>query len=298
MNQQKITCFLAVARTLSFSKAARELYMSQSTVTYQIQSLERELKIALFCRSTTSVSLTDAGKMFLTDAEKLHETYQKIEQDMKRFRDKRPFTFAIPPTMILFCGSEFRALFQELEQMSDHPVRRIVIRDAMKSMMEVLEGRLDFMIMDTNFFQPWRKQLTITPLYRTGQMVILSVDHPLYAKEEIRLEDLVGETVFLSEEDPCFLPQVKNVLLYRGIPVTYQTMSSYQLLLPFIEMNQGISFTTIVFPVPERVGFRTVHLGVDSEISICSASVNPAPEIPLFADAVQRFFGNFSHEKY
>ncbi|MCD8012378.1 MAG: LysR family transcriptional regulator [Lachnospiraceae bacterium] len=289
MNQQKISCFLAVAETLSFSKAARKLYMSQSTVTYQIQSLEHELQIDLFCRNTTSVSLTGAGQIFLKDAKKLNEMYLRIEQNMKQIRDRRPFTFAVMPSMILFEGDRLRSLIRELEQLSEHPVETIVVQDTQKSMMEILEGRIDFLFIGREFCEPWARQLKIVPLYNSRLFVMLSSSHPLAVLEEIGSKDLEGETVFLSDEDPCFFPVIKNTLLCRGISVSYRTLQSYQILLPFVEMNQGISFTVSRFPVPESVCFRPVSLGVNIQISLCAAASNPAPEIAMFADAVQRF---------
>lgn len=65
MNFRQIDCFLAVARTLSFSDAAKELYLSQSTVSAQILSLEKELEISLIDRDQHHVRLTKAGEYLM-----------------------------------------------------------------------------------------------------------------------------------------------------------------------------------------------------------------------------------------
>lgn len=57
----QLKCFSAVARSLNFSRAAETLYISQSALSQQIQSLEQELGTPLFNRSKRSVSLTPAG---------------------------------------------------------------------------------------------------------------------------------------------------------------------------------------------------------------------------------------------
>lgn len=60
MLQQRIQTFLEVANCLSFSTAARNLYISQQAVTKQIASLEQELGLRLFYRTTRQVTLTPA----------------------------------------------------------------------------------------------------------------------------------------------------------------------------------------------------------------------------------------------
>src|SRR5699024_7991364 len=60
----RIEIFCAVARNISFSKAAEECHVAQSAVSQQIRAMEEELGFALFERSTRRVSFTDAGQSF------------------------------------------------------------------------------------------------------------------------------------------------------------------------------------------------------------------------------------------
>ena len=68
MNTFQLTCFLTVAETLSFAKAAKHLNVTQPAVTHQIHSLEEELNAQLFKRTTRSVEITQKGLIFLNDA--------------------------------------------------------------------------------------------------------------------------------------------------------------------------------------------------------------------------------------
>ena len=65
MNTMQLSCFVEVAGTLSFSKAANNLHVSQPTVSHQVKSLEDELGVALLARSTRTVRLTEEGHAFL-----------------------------------------------------------------------------------------------------------------------------------------------------------------------------------------------------------------------------------------
>lgn len=68
MTIDNLKCFILVAENLSFARAAEALYISQPAVTKQINSLEHELGVTLFIRSTRHVELTPAGMSFYKDA--------------------------------------------------------------------------------------------------------------------------------------------------------------------------------------------------------------------------------------
>lgn len=71
MEIRQLEGFVLLAETLSFSKAAELLYISQSTLSKQIAALETELDIDLFIRDTHSVQLTETGKDFLKSAQQI-----------------------------------------------------------------------------------------------------------------------------------------------------------------------------------------------------------------------------------
>ena len=71
MKLDRIEIFCAVARNMSFTKAAEECGVAQSAISMQIKALEDELGFPLFERSTRKVSFTDAGQSFYVDCIKL-----------------------------------------------------------------------------------------------------------------------------------------------------------------------------------------------------------------------------------
>ncbi len=70
MELRQLKYFVKVAELLSFSKAAKVLYITQSTLSQQIKQLEDELDMALLYRNNHKVSLTEAGEAFLEGAKK------------------------------------------------------------------------------------------------------------------------------------------------------------------------------------------------------------------------------------
>lgn len=80
----------------SFSKAARELYLTQPTISAHISSLEKELNVRLFVRNTKEVSLSDNGKDLYKYAKQMVDLQGKIEEHfgMKKDSGKHCITIA------------------------------------------------------------------------------------------------------------------------------------------------------------------------------------------------------------
>ena len=65
MDIRAIQCFIALAETLHFTKAAERLYLSQPTLSRQISELEKEIGYPLVMRTTRNVVLTEVGELCL-----------------------------------------------------------------------------------------------------------------------------------------------------------------------------------------------------------------------------------------
>lgn len=71
MNTKQLECFIQAAEILNFSIAAKRLYITQPSVTHQIQMLEDELGVKLFKREKKRVTLTTEGSIFYKDAQEI-----------------------------------------------------------------------------------------------------------------------------------------------------------------------------------------------------------------------------------
>ena len=71
MTLQQIEYVLAVARTGSFSKAADECFVTQPTLSVQVQKLEKELGVLLLDRSRKPVEATEVGRLFVSKGKDL-----------------------------------------------------------------------------------------------------------------------------------------------------------------------------------------------------------------------------------
>lgn len=127
MNTFQLSCFLQVAETLNFARAAEILHVTQPAVTQQIHSLEKELGVQLFHRTTRTVKLTQAGAAFLSDAQQI---VSLAERAVRRFAAPEPDTVR---TVSIGCTSaaEQRLLVPALRSVrlaepTFHPQLRII----------------------------------------------------------------------------------------------------------------------------------------------------------------------------
>ncbi len=87
MDFKQLEAFITVSRLKSFSKAANAIYLSQPTISSHISSLERELKIQLFDRTSKEVNLTPAGRSFLQYANDIINTKNNAITDISNFNN-------------------------------------------------------------------------------------------------------------------------------------------------------------------------------------------------------------------
>lgn len=84
MNISTLKYFVTLAETLNFTKAARQHYIAQTTMSRQLAGLENELGVKLIERTTSSVALTDAGRIFLKDVTRILSDYERALDNINR----------------------------------------------------------------------------------------------------------------------------------------------------------------------------------------------------------------------
>jgi DNA-binding transcriptional LysR family regulator len=139
---REIESFVAVADHLNFTRAARQLHLSQPPLTRHIQALEEKLNCRLLDRNTHAVSLTPAGQIFLEDARALLAHLDRAGEALRRVQ--RGETWRL---RLAFVGALLDARLVHLVQRfrRDHPQCQVDLSDLppAEQMKEIEAGRLD-----------------------------------------------------------------------------------------------------------------------------------------------------------
>ena len=85
----RLKVFYTVAKRLSFTKAATELFITQPAISKHIQELEEQYKIKLFDRNGSKIALTTAGEILLKHTKNIFEVYREINFDMSTLINQR-----------------------------------------------------------------------------------------------------------------------------------------------------------------------------------------------------------------
>lgn len=88
MDIKQLEAFVAVAKKQSFSKAAKDLYLSQPTISSHIQNLENEMQTSLFNRNSKSITLTDSGHILFNHAIAILNDCKRAINDIKDYQGK------------------------------------------------------------------------------------------------------------------------------------------------------------------------------------------------------------------
>jgi DNA-binding transcriptional LysR family regulator len=115
MEIRQIQYFLSIVETGSFSEAADEHYISQSSLSKKIIALEKELGVPLFDRSKRQVFLTVAGEVFLEHARKINVAYKAMIVDLNGYTpDSDSFSIAAIPVIAQYGITTYIAQFREV----------------------------------------------------------------------------------------------------------------------------------------------------------------------------------------
>lgn len=114
VNFRHLKVFHAVARRLSYSRAAEELYISQPAISRQVQELEKAVGAQVFHRQGKRISLTDAGRRVYDYAQRVLDLTEELEQAVQELQDvmKGHLRLGASSTLGIYVLPSFLGLFR------------------------------------------------------------------------------------------------------------------------------------------------------------------------------------------
>ena len=186
MNTTQLECFMSVSNFLNFSRAAEQLRITQPAVSHQINTLEDELGVKLFYRTSKRVRLTQAGHLFSQYAREILSLSRMSKARLKEGQDSSVLRFGIGCRSFLelrLLGPVLGQLREEFPQLM--PVLRLVPFDSLENLLE--DG--DVQVMFT-FQETAPKRAVYRELSRRAVVCVCGKDHPLAAHEQLTIQQL------------------------------------------------------------------------------------------------------------
>lgn len=253
MDIRHLEYFVEVARQKSFSKAAIVNHVSQSAISKMIKDLEVELGTSLFNRTSKYVQLTDAGIIFLDQAQQVivmfHNLTTEFENKIKI--EKGKISIGLPPitsaTIFAELLGEFKKKYPQIEiSLFEYGSKKVALA--------IQDGTLDIGVMCT---VPDNQHFASLPLSKDPLFVIVSSQNPISQLPSIELAALSNESFVLYSEDFILhdeiISQCKNVEFSPN--VIFET-AHLQLMTQIVAANLGIAF----LPSTVCKGLDTKHI--------------------------------------
>jgi DNA-binding transcriptional LysR family regulator len=191
----KLETFIYAAENLSFSEAAKQLNLSQPTVSYHVKSLENELGVKLFIRSGGRLQLTEAGRLLLPRARKLFHQTSEMEELLSSLHDgvvgelriacsTTAGKYILPQLAARFCQRYPGIRVQILRCVSEDVTERLLQNEAHL-------GVVSYEIQDKN--------IEYQEFFDDAINLIVPNDHPWAMRRIIEPEELINEPLIIRE---------------------------------------------------------------------------------------------------
>jgi len=191
----RLQVFHSAATNLSFTRAAKELYITQPAVTGNIKELENILGINLFDRGKNGISLTEAGEVLLRYTKQAMEDYKKMEYEIGQL--KNSFSgklkvgasttieqYVLPPILV-----HFNRKYPDIEIL-------LYNNNTMHVEKDVLQHEVDLGIVEGN---TGNKEFRYIPFMKDEIVAVAHTSQPVSKNTEITLEEFKRMPLIVRE---------------------------------------------------------------------------------------------------
>jgi len=224
-----------------FAKAADNCYVTQPTLSMQVQKLEEELGLQIFDRSRQPVIPTAAGAEIIEQARKILSEKNKVHEIVQQRKDtlNGELRIGIIPTLAPYLLPLFVQRFTK-----KYPQIKMIVHEMTTETVvtRLREGRIDVGILVTPLQENGIREHV---LFYEELLVYVSEKNGLYKKHYILAKDINPNKLWLLEEGHCFRSQIVNLCELLRVSreeshFDYEA-GSFETLRRMVDMNDGIT---------------------------------------------------------
>ena len=207
MTITQLNYLLAVAEHKNFTIAANKSFVTQPTLSMQIQKLEDELDVIIFNRKKKPIELTPIGEKIIEQAKTIVNESNRIADIVEQQKGfiggefKIGIIPTITPTLLPFFLKSFLKKYPKVKLIIEELTTSDIIR-------KLVDGHIDAAIAATPLENELIKE---KPLYYEPFVGFVSANHRLYSNEYITEDDLDLSDILLLEDGHCFKNSVINL---------------------------------------------------------------------------------------
>jgi LysR family transcriptional regulator, benzoate and cis,cis-muconate-responsive activator of ben and cat genes len=273
MELRQLRYFNALASDLNFTRAAKNLNVSQPPLSLQIAQLEEELGARLFDRTSRSVALTDAGRAMVPHAKAILARIEEARGHVARVASGLEGRVQIGMAGSHFMGPfpKFISAFRQMRPKVEITLREMKPADHPHALRD---DRLDICLSRT---PAQDEQVSAALLWRDPVVVALPPGHRLGKRNRISLADLRNEDfVFLQHDSSSFAKRLYDACLREGFtPHIVQQVVEMPAALNLVAAGLGVTLVPASMALLRKDAIQLCTL-TQSQISISPEQVKEA----------------------
>lgn len=293
MTMNQLQCFVAVAKELSFSKAAKSLFLSTSAVSRQIKLLEEDLDVELLHRDQTGVRLTIAGAQFYPEAADILERVSLSRQGLLNQPGRETLYLGFASSLsVMNLSSIYRIYKQEMPH--------VIVNNSVLSQyayhLSSQADRIDVYFIPNelthseSFIKESQEYVT---LQKSHLSCVVPKGHRLESRNSVGIQDLIGETLILldHEHSSPSMDEVQMEIRRFGKNLTYFYSGSSFFTAPMIEGGLGIAvMPDFVCPQTDQLVKIPYQSNQQWEFGLVYRKHDTSEKVLKFVDVAKRVF--------
>lgn len=254
MNYKQCVIFREIAKTNNFTKAATNLFLTQSAVSHAIKDLEEEAGTQLFERLHRSVKLTPAGELLLREIQPIIEEFESVEARLPDLEKQPPLKIA---SCITYAQTELPQLLQRFSELQPEAHFNVQVFPASESIARLETGEVDLAFIEGKVQQASFQAKKIAD-YR-----LCVVAAPDFAEEQLSLPELLQRPLLLRERGSAVREAFESFVVLQGFkPFPIWESVDSQALVSAVKAGFGLSV------LPYRLVKEEILLGKLTEVKI------------------------------
>ncbi|WP_055831798.1 LysR family transcriptional regulator [Youngiibacter fragilis] len=288
MTYSQVHYFLMIESSRSFSHAAEELFISQSSLSKQIKALEDELGVQLFIRTSSKVELTSAGNHFLEFAKKSRSDYLELIDKLSMMDTQKVCSVKVG-TLPLLAPYRLLGKIARFQETNDNIHLDLLEREQQEIIYLIDNYMLDLAIARTDYLDT--DKYDVMPLIDDDLAVACSLSSPLAKLGKVKLSQLKDEKFILLDQKSTIHRLCIDACRKSGFsPNVKFTISRHEPLLAMVELGLGIT----LFPrrlLMDEPGLRLAI--VELEVPVVSGVAIIRRKDKKMSLGAERFFNTF-----
>jgi LysR family transcriptional activator of glutamate synthase operon len=242
MEIRQIQYFLSIVDTSSFSAAAEEHYISQSSLSKMIIALEKELAVTLFDRSKRKIALTEAGEAFLRHVRKLNADYKAMLVELEGYKSEADsFSIAAIPVLPQYGIATMIAQFKDRFPRIHFSLEEI---DGLNILPALTEDRFDLAFTRHNFLN--LEQFASLEIRKDKMLLVVSKNNRHANRSSISLKELANDNFIMFDRVTELHQLVMEECAKAGFePTIFYSSHRKVSVVSLVETNIGIALMPV-----------------------------------------------------